>query len=93
MGMDDFLKMDVFFIVATLAVVVLTVLIGFVLLRVYRILGYIERISEEVKEESAEVRADIAQLRTTFKKEGIQLALITRFVRKFLQRFFTKDKA
>lgn len=90
--MDDFLKMDIFFAVTTLVVVVLAVLLGLILYRVFRILGYIERISKGVEAESMEIRADIAELRTHIKKEGMQFGAIVRFFWKQLQRLFMNRK-
>ena len=61
--MDQFLKMDVFFFVTTLAVVVLGAITAFVLVRFYRILGHLEHISEQAALESDRIREDIAELR------------------------------
>jgi hypothetical protein len=61
--MDSFLKMDIFFVVTTIAVAVLGVLVAYVLVRVYRILGHLEHISEQAALESDRIREDIADLR------------------------------
>ena len=65
--MSDFLKMDVFFVVATLAVLVVGVLSTIVLIRVWRILGNFERVSENVADETDSLRADIEELRVKIK--------------------------
>jgi hypothetical protein len=61
--MTEFLKMDVFFVVTTVAVVVLGIAGAFVLVRLYRILGHLEHISEQAALESDRIREDIAELR------------------------------
>jgi len=66
--MDEFLKMDIFFSVSTLAVVVLTVLVAYALLRLNRILRNIEHISEQAALESENLREDLAELRADFKE-------------------------
>ncbi|MBU1292908.1 hypothetical protein KJ819_02455 [Patescibacteria group bacterium] len=68
--MDDFLKMDIFFIVATAAAVVLSVLLVLVLVRVLRVLKNIEEVTDIVVEESEQIRDDIREVRERVKKEG-----------------------
>lgn len=67
--MDEFLKMDIFFVVATVATIVLTVLGALVLLSVLRILKRVEEISAMVSEEGKELRAE-------FKEKGFMVGLI-----------------
>jgi F0F1-type ATP synthase membrane subunit b/b' len=61
--MDEFLKMDVFFFVTTIAVVLVTVLFAFALWKLLRILKRIEHISEEASKEADALRADLAAMR------------------------------
>jgi hypothetical protein len=61
--MNDFLKMDIFFVVATVAVVLLTLLGAVLAWRFLRILKNIEIISAQVVEEGAAIRSDLATLR------------------------------
>ncbi|MDO8624187.1 MAG: hypothetical protein Q7R54_02415 [bacterium] len=61
--MDEFLKMDVFFFITTVAVVLLTLFGVVVLWRLARVLKNIEHISEQVSLESDTVREDLAHLR------------------------------
>ncbi|MDP2665682.1 MAG: hypothetical protein Q8P23_03575 [bacterium] len=62
--MDEFLKMDIFFFVTTVAVVVLAFFSAYVLWRLQRVLKNIEHISEQVAIESDIVRQDIAEMRS-----------------------------
>lgn len=71
-GMNEFLKMDIFFMVTTAAVVVVTVLLVFILIRVLRILKNIEDISELVEEEGQKIREDIARVRESVREEGVR---------------------
>jgi len=63
----DFLKMDIFFVVTTVAVVVITGLVSLVLVRAYRILGQVNEVSQIVQEEAREVKKDFERLRTRIK--------------------------
>ena len=68
--MDPFLKMDVFFVVTTLAVLVLTVLVCLVLYRLWQFIGTLNQIAGQVADETKVIREDIADLRRTVKSEG-----------------------
>lgn len=70
--MDEFLKMDIFFMVTTVFVAVMTVLLAIVLIRVLRILKNIEDISLMVEEEGQKLREDIAGVRAKVKEEGLR---------------------
>ncbi len=78
--MNDFLKMDIFFVVTTLAVVVATVLLVAVLIRVLRILKNVEDISVMVEEEGQNLRNDIAGVRTRVKEEGLRFSHMFNFL-------------
>lgn len=62
--MSEFLKMDVFFVVTTVAVVLLTILGGLVLWRLIRILKNLEHVSEQIARESDVIRSDLASIRS-----------------------------
>lgn len=66
--MNEFLKMDVFFFITTVAVVMLMILGVVVFLKVSRILGHIEHISEQISLESDSIRTDLAEVRADIKK-------------------------
>ncbi len=69
--MDDFLKMDIFFFVATVAVVVVSACAALVLWRLQRILRHIEHISGQISAESEAIRLDIADMRTDVRSKGL----------------------
>ncbi|MDP2816639.1 MAG: hypothetical protein Q8O19_08180 [Rectinemataceae bacterium] len=70
--MDDFLKMDIFFGVTSVAVVVISVLLVMVLIRLLRILKTVDEVSEIVQEEAEEIRDDIREVRTQVKREAVK---------------------
>jgi hypothetical protein len=72
--MDEFLKMDIFFVVTTVAVIVLTVLVALVLVRLFRILHTVGEISTMLSEEGKELRADIHHMRAEITQKGALLA-------------------
>jgi hypothetical protein len=88
--MNDFLKMDIFFAVSTLAVIVVALGVGYLVWRAHRILLHIEHVSEQVSRESDLVRADIAELRTDIKKGKGKLKSLTSFIGKFNSRHSSK---
>jgi len=66
--MNEFLKMDIFFFVATLAVVLLAFFGACVLWRVSRVLKNIEHISEQISLESDTIRSDLAEVRADIRQ-------------------------
>jgi hypothetical protein len=80
--MSDIAKMDIFFIVTTIAVVVVTVLLSIALYRIVKILRNVERVSKLVSDEGEAVRGDIADMRGAIKAEGFKWGHLARFARK-----------
>lgn len=85
--MDEFAKMDIFFVVATAAVVIIAIFVSIALYRVVKILTYVERVSKIVTEEGELVRSDIDEMRTAIKREGFKLAHLAAFLRKRVRSF------
>ncbi len=86
--MDEFLKMDIFFVVATGAVILVTLLVVFILVLVARILRNVDRISETVSEEVTLLRTDVADLRGHVRNEGVKARHFLRFFQSAVKRFF-----
>ena len=76
----DFLKLDIFFFVTTVAVLFLTLLIGVLLFYVIRIARNVDRIMDKVREETDIITDEIGELRHNIRKEGVKLKHITKFV-------------
>ena len=80
--MDEFLKMDIFFFVATVAVVVLAFFAAFVLWRLERVLKNVEYISKQVASESDTVRQDLAEMRSDIRRGKGRLKSLFGFLKK-----------
>lgn len=70
--MEDVLKMDIFFVITTLAVIIVTLLASVMLYYAIKILRNVEHVSERVSEESDNLAADISDLRDHARKEGLR---------------------
>ena len=90
--MDEFVKMDIFFVVTTIAVLVVAALLSLALFRVLRILRNVEHVSKIVSEEGDLVRSDIAEMRSAIKREGFKITHLAAFMRKRVKRFVTGKK-
>jgi len=66
--MNEFLKMDIFFFVTTVVVIVIGIFSAYILWRIGRVLKYVEHISEQASLESDVIRQDLAQLRGDFRE-------------------------
>lgn len=84
--MEDFLKMDIFFVVTTAVVFVVGLFFLVVLFYAIRILRNVDHISENISEESDSLRTDIAVLRTKLRDEGLKLKHFSDFFSRFVTR-------
>lgn len=84
--MQDFLKMDIFFFVTTIVVLAIGVIAVFIGLRIWKILGHIERIAEIAEHETSLIKDDIAILRADVRREGFKIASLMRL----FKSMFTK---
>jgi len=66
--MNEFLKMDVFFLVTTVAVVLFAGLGAIVLWRLARILKHVEHVAEQIAIGSEVIRTDFAHVRTRMRE-------------------------
>lgn len=71
--MDDFFKMDVFFVATTAVVITGGVALIIALFYVIRILKSFDEVMKNVSEESSDVRGDIAILREKVREEGMKM--------------------
>ncbi len=84
--MEAFLKMDIFFFVTTLAVVVLAVLASITMVRLNRILKNVEHISEQVAAESDAVRLDLAEMRGDIRRGKGKIKSLLGFIDRTAKR-------
>lgn len=83
--MDDFLKMDIFFFVTSVAIIAISILLGLVLIRLLRILKRVDEVSEMVQEEAQEIRADIQEMRASVKAETFRIGQLLSTLGGFLK--------
>jgi hypothetical protein len=88
--MSEFTEMQIFFAVTTIAVVLVAAVIVVGIMRIVRILGYVERIAKMAADEGALVRGDIMELRGRLKEEGLKLGALTTFFRSQVEKMAGK---
>lgn len=84
--MGDFLKMDIFFLVSTLAVVAFAFFGAVVLWRLARVMKNIEHISGQVAAESDNIRLDLAEVRSDIRRGKGRLKSLFSFFSKTARR-------
>ena len=77
--MSDFFKMDIFFVVTTIAVFLGGVLCVIALVYVIKILKSIDHVAQNVSEESDKMRGDLSVLRKKIREEGVKLKHFSEF--------------
>lgn len=87
--MSDILKMDIFFVVATIAVIALTVFACIALFYLVRILRILERISLSVEEETAALKEDLQEARVAAKTQGKKLLALARAFHRSVKRLLS----
>ena len=75
--MDDFLRMDIFFVVTTAVVVLGGALCVVALVYIIKILRSVDHVARNVSEESDNVRGDVAILRQKIRDEGMKVKHFT----------------
>lgn len=85
--MTEFAKMDMFFFVTTIAVVLITIVLVISAVYIIRILNDIKYISQKAKTETDHLAADIQQLRENVKEEGAKLKTFSKFFTAFYKRY------
>ncbi len=68
--MSEFLKMDIFFVIATIGFVVFAVLVICALWYVVKILRTINRVADSVEEEATAIKEDLHEARESMKRQG-----------------------
>ena len=90
--MSEFLKMDVFFVVATLGFVVLGVLLCVVLVYVIQLLRTINRVADTVEDETEAIKGDLDDARASIRSGGNSLMALMGLTGKTGKRLLTKKK-
>ncbi|MDB5190294.1 MAG: hypothetical protein JWN49_620 [Parcubacteria group bacterium] len=83
--------MDIFFVVATIALVIVGILVCVVLVYVARFLNTANRIAVEVEEETEAIRADLDEMRGGIKR-GLRFVPLFSFFGKTAKRLSSTKK-
>ena len=84
--MNEFYKMDIFFVVTTAAVILLAILLAIVLVYVIKIMNDIKYISGKAKNETDKLSEDMDDLRAKVRTEGLKFSGAYEFFQKILKR-------
>ena len=87
--MLDVLKSDIFFVVTTIAIVLVTIALLVALAYVIRILRDAQKVSEVIRAEGEEIVKDVSDIRKGIKKQGIS---VFGFVGKLAHLFISSRK-
>lgn len=71
--MNEFYKQDIFFVITTVAVVILTILLSIFAYYAIKVIKDIKFISEKAKRESELLSQDIAELKDNIRASGAKL--------------------
>jgi hypothetical protein len=72
-GMTEFLKMDVFFVIATVGFVLLALLLGIAVFYIIQLLRTLNRVADTIEEEAMELKGDLDAARASMKRKGSSL--------------------
>lgn len=89
--MSDIAKMDIFFLITSLAVIVVTVLMIVALVFVIRILRNVDHVSRVISNEGDAIRDDIAAFRHSVYAEGFKFVNLFSLFRSQARRFGGKS--
>ncbi|MDR3572164.1 MAG: hypothetical protein P4L81_08360 [Candidatus Pacebacteria bacterium] len=77
--MDEFAKMDIFFVVTTIVTAVMGIGVALILYRIWAILGHVQRFAELMNHEAELVSKDLAELRESVSTKGFRMRYLVRF--------------
>lgn len=80
--MESLIKSEVFFFITSIAVVILTILLGMAVVYIIRILRNVDDISKKAKDEADLIKEDVADLRQNIRDEGIKVKSFVSFFNK-----------
>ena len=81
-NMEEFVKADIFFVIASIAAVVVSALVAVALIYVIRIVRNVTDISERVRAESSALSQDLSELRASVRTKGLRLRQLVSFLAK-----------
>ncbi len=90
--MDQFLKMDIFFVIATVGVIVLLILVAIAFYYFIRLLRTLNRVALTVEEEAHALKGDLEDARASIKRGGNSLLSLFGFATKTSKRLLAKKR-
>ena len=84
--MDSIIHADIFFLVSTVTIIVISIGLVIALIYIIRILKNVTYVSSKVKEETDEILSDVKTLRGHIKAEGFKVKYITAFLSGIFKR-------
>ncbi len=90
--MSSIVKSDLFFFIASISVVIITILLGLLLIYFFRIAKDISSLVSKIREEGEEIVGDVKDARLKFKNKSINfLAMLGNLFSRKSKRRSTKD--
>ncbi len=86
--MDEFLKLDIFFFVTTIAVVIITALLAILIIYLVKISKDVKYITKKAREEADLISEDLSDLRDDIKAKGFK----PKYLLSFFHRLSKKPK-
>lgn len=84
--MDDFLKMDIFFVLATVMTLLIGILASVFLFYAIRVARTLHRLSSDIADEAHALKGDLDDARVAAKREGRHLLHLVDAARKAVTR-------
>lgn len=84
--MNEFLKMDIFFFIASIGAGILTIILAITLIYLIVLIRDLKYISNKAKTEADNLSQDIENLRQSVKKRGLQLIHAVNFFSTIIKR-------
>jgi sensor domain CHASE-containing protein len=90
--MNEFLKMDIFFVIATIGFVVMALLLVVVMVYTIQLLRTLNRVADTVEEEAHALKGDLDDARKSIRRGGVGLLSLFGFAGKTRKRLLAKKK-
>jgi len=84
--MEPLLKSDIFFVISSIAVIILAILLGILIIYLIRLFRDVGHITHKAKEETDLISGDIDDLRSKTREQGFKWSLFLAFFKKLFRR-------
>lgn len=80
--MEDIVKADIFFFIASIALCILTLFSAIILYFVYKVVRAVQRVVDRIEAQSEEIASDVNNFRSFMYKGGIFASIVSLINRK-----------